>query len=374
MIVHDRRQRVEQLLDRRVQNIFPSREAVVERLSGIEPLTFYLGIDPTGTQVHIGHTVPLLVLRELAALGHTVILLIGDFTAQIGDPTDKTSARVALTSEDVQENMTTYVEQVKKVIPQEMFSVAYNSEWLSQLSLPEILKLMSMVTVQQMIQRDMFQERLKNDKPIHLSEFLYPLMQGYDSVALRTDGEVGGNDQTFNMLMGRDLEKTLLHKDKIVLATHLIADPVTGKKMSKSEGPLIALNDSPQEIRRKVLALDDALIKTAFLLCTTNDHKWIDQESSDPRAFKELLATELVRMYHGDDAVEQADGAVEITAIGPLDAVLKESGLASSISKAKQLIDQGGVVVNGAKATQWDMDIKSGDELKIGKGKFVKVK
>jgi tyrosyl-tRNA synthetase len=374
MNAHERQNIVERILDRRVQNLFPSRDEVVARLAASEPLQIYWGIDPTGDQVHIGHTVPLLLLRDLADLGHSITLLIGDFTARIGDPTGKSTARVSLTGEQVQENMMTYLDQVKKVLSDRSFAVAYNSEWLSGLGLEQVLKLMSMVTVQQMIQRDMFQERLKADQPIYLNEFLYPLMQGYDSVALRADGEVGGNDQTFNMLMGRDLEKTLLQKNKIVLATHLLADPVTGKKMSKSEGPLIALNDSPQEIRRKVLALDDSLTKTVYTLCTAKEQEWIDQQSSDPRAFKESLAAELIRMYHGEAAVTHAEEAIEVSVTGPLDKVLKESGLASSMSEAKRLIDQGGITVNGVKASQWDLEIKSGDELKVGKGKFVKVK
>lgn len=379
MDTEERRRAVESLLARRVQNVFPSREDVVRRLASSERLTIYWGIDPTGADVHIGHTVPLLVLRDLAKLKHDTVVLIGDFTARIGDPTDKSATRVQLTTEQVQSNMATYLAQVGKIIPADAFRVAYNTEWLSTLTLEQTLTLMSMATVQQMIQRDMFQERLKHDKPIHLSEFLYPLMQGYDSVALRADGEIGGNDQTFNMLMGRDLERTLLEKDKFVLATYLLADTTTGRKMSKSEGELIALTDSPQEIRRKVLALDDAVTATVFRLCTDKPMEWIDEREratrsgENQRDFKEELAAELVRMYHGQEAVSEAAEAAPITATGPLDQVLKKSGLAASLSEAKRLIDQRGVLVNGQVAERWDAPIGRGDVIRVGKGKFAKV-
>ena len=190
------------MLRRRVEAVYPSEKEVAARLAGAERLTVYLGIDPTGAEIHLGHTIPLLLLKELSALGHDAVLLIGDFTARIGDPTGKDAARVVLTPEQIDQNMATYGEQAKKIIPETAFRIAYNSEWLGALNMEQILRLTSMVTVQQMLQRDMFQVRQKEGRPIYLNEFLYPLMQGYDSVALRTDGEIGGNDQTFNMLMG----------------------------------------------------------------------------------------------------------------------------------------------------------------------------
>ncbi len=364
-------------LKRRVQNAFPSLEDVTERLAGQEKLTIYLGIDPTGTELHLGHTIPMLLLADLAELGHDTVLLIGDFTARIGDPTDKSAARQALTADQVEENMATYLDQAYKIIPKDSFRVAYNSEWLSSMNMEQVLSLTARVTVQQMLARDMFQERLKKEQPIHVSEFLYPLMQGYDSVALRTDGEVGGNDQTFNMLVGRELEKEILGKDKIVLATRLLVDVVSGKKMSKSEGTLIAIDDSPQEIRRKVLALDDKMTKTIFELCTRKDAAWIDEQAAgDPRQFKEALAAELVRMYHGEGAVSEANEPSPSPAdtAGSLAHALKVSGAASSTTTAKALISQGAVSVNGKTATRWDVEVNSEDIIKVGKGKLVKVK
>jgi len=376
----ERRAIAGQLLDRRIEAAYPNREQAVERLAGTERLTFYLGIDPTGSELHLGHTVPMLVLRDLAKLGHDIVLLIGDFTARIGDPTGKFAARTALSADDIEQNMATYVQQAETILPAGSFRVVYNSEWLSALTMQEVLRLTGMVTVQQMIQRDMFQERLKEEKPIFLNEFLYPLMQGYDSVALRTDGEVGGNDQTFNMLMGRELSREILGKDKLVLASRLLVDAASGKKMSKSEGTLIAVNDSAQEIRRKVLAVDDSMIRTLFLLCTDVPEADVDAWQKEgaapaqPREAKEALAAELIRMYHGDAAVGSAADAEEVTATGPLDKALVASGAVPSVSAARRLIEQGGVLLNGERVERWDTELKSGDRLRVGKGRFLKVR
>ena len=195
------------LSSRYIEAVFPSKEKAAKIMGSGKQLVFYLGIDPTGPSIHQGHTIPLLLLKQLAGLGHKVILLIGDFTARIGDPTDKDAARTALSKEEVEQNMKTYVGQAKKILKDVDFEVKYNSKWLDKMSFAEVIKLTSHATVQQMTARDMFQERIKKEKPIFVHEFLYPLMQGYDSVAMEVDGEVGGNDQTFNMLVGRDLQK-----------------------------------------------------------------------------------------------------------------------------------------------------------------------
>lgn len=380
MSPEERKSFVARMLKRRIEAAYPSEKEVTDRLAGDEKLTVYLGIDPTGAEIHLGHTIPILLLKELSVLGHDAVLLIGDFTARIGDPTGKDTARKALTAEEIDENMAGYAEQVKKLIPEESFRIAHNSEWLGALRMEQILRLTSMVTVQQMIQRDMFQVRQKEGRPIYLNEFLYPLMQGYDSVALRTDGEVGGNDQTFNMLMGRELERELLGKDKFVLTTRLLVDAATGRKMSKSEGTLIAITDSSQEIRRKILAVDDGTIKKIFELCTEKDQEWIDRRQAavdageNPKQFKEELAAELIRMYHGEDAVAEATQAAEVTATGPLTDALKKSGIAKSATAGKALVEQGAVSINGETATRWDVQVKSGDVIKVGKGKLVKVK
>ncbi len=380
MTTGGREEKAASALKRRVQNLFPDEKSVLSRLAGDEKLTVYWGVDPTGTEIHLGHTVQLLLLKELALLGHDIVLLIGDFTARIGDPTGKNAVRTALTDDVVRQNMETYIEQVEKILPKGMFRVVYNSEWLATLTMEQVIRLAGMVTVQQMLQRDMFQERLKDEKPIHLNEFLYPLMQGYDSVALRTDGEVGGNDQTFNMLVGRELEKEILGKDKFVLATKLLVDAATGKKMSKSEGTLIALNDSPQEIRRKILAVDDAMVRTLFELCTEVSAEDIDRwqhegaSPENPRAAKEALAAELIRMYHGEGAIDLATKPVEISFSGPLDKGLVVSGAASTATAAHNLINGGAVRVNDTAVTEWKHALKEGDIVSVGKGKSFKVK
>lgn len=253
----------------RITHFFPDRESVIDRFKSGEKLRFYFGIDPTGPTLHIGHTIPLMLLKGLASLGHQITLLIGDFTARIGDPTNKTSARAALSIQEVEKNMLSYIDQVHKILKEDSFDVVYNSSWLEKMSFKDVVDLASKVSVQQMLERDMFQDRQKNKKPIYIHEFLYPLMQGYDSVALEADGEIGGNDQVFNMLVGRDLEKDYLKKDKIVLATRLLVSE-TGKKMSKSEGTMITLADTPRDMFGKVMAsVPDSMVSTYFELTTS---------------------------------------------------------------------------------------------------------
>lgn len=383
---------------RYIEAVFPSKERAAEMMRAGKQLIFYLGIDPTGPSIHLGHTIPLLVLKQLAELGHKIILLIGDFTARIGDPTDKEATRTALSKKEVEQNMKTYVEQAKKILGDASFEVKYNSKWLGKMSFADILKLTSHATVQQMIARDMFQERLKKEKPIFVHEFLYPLMQGYDSVAMGVDGEVGGNDQTFNMLVGRDLEKDYHGKEKLVFATKLLVDDTTGKKISKTNGGFIAINDSPEDVFGKTMrSVPDEMIKTVFELCTEKPQDWIDEwqervnAGENPKNFKEGLAFELVRMYHGEKAAERAKENFEkVFSEGQLPEEIKEfkihgnsmklaellkaSDLAGSMTVAKQLIDQGAVSVNGEVATDWDYQVKPGDVIKVGPRRFLKIK
>lgn len=374
----DRTEIARAILQRRTAEcgVYPSIEEGVRRISEPGQLVFYSGYDPTGGQIHIGHSVSLLLMKALARdLGHSIIILFGDFTARIGDPTEKESARRVLSEEEINTHMSTWDKQIATLFGDVPYTIKYNSEWLAGMSFADVIKLSAKVTVQQMLARDMFQERLKKERPIYLNEFLYPLAQGYDSVAMRVDGEVGGSEQTFNMLVGREFSKELLGKDKLVLATPLIINSKTGKKMSKSEGELIAFTDSPQEIRRKILDVDDGVVHSMFKLCTEVSSERIQElEQQGPREFKEALAAELVRIYHGEGAVKEATSAVEIENTGPLDSVLKVSGAVSSMSAAKKLIDQRGVTVNGEIADRWDVEIKKGDEIKVGKGKFLKVK
>lgn len=371
------KEKVEQLLSRRLENVFPSKEEATKRLEEGKPLRVYLGIDPTGPDIHIGHTIPLLFLKQLADLGHKPILLIGDFTARIGDPTDKESTRTALTEKQVKENMKTYLDQVYKILPKGLFEVQYNSKWLAKMNLEKLIDLGSHITVQQMIQRDMFQERIKNEKEIFITEFLYPLMQGYDGVAMEVDGEVGGNDQTFNMLIGRKLQKELQGKDKLVFTVKLLADAKSGKKMSKTEGGYIAIRDNPKDIFEKVSnTIPDEMIRSAFELCTEVDLDKIDW-SKNPVELKEELAYELVSMYHGEKEAEKARSEWrkedEFPGTGKKlsEFVAEVSGI--SMSSAKDLLNQKAVTVNGEVVSDWNYEVKRGDTIKIGKKRPVKV-
>lgn len=369
--------RIEELLSRRLENVFPSKEEAMKRFQEGKPLRVYLGIDATGTEIHIGHTIPLLFLKRLAELGHKPILLIGDFTTRIGDPTDKEATRKALSEEEIKENMKGYLEQVYRILPEDSFTVDYNSRWLAKLNFGDLLGLASKVTVQQMLQRDMFQERIKKQKPIYLHEFLYPLAQGYDSVAMEVDGELGGNDQTFNMLVGRDLEKEILGKDKLVFATRLLIDAASGKKMSKSEGGFIALNDAPKDIFEKVQnTIPDEMVRIVFELCTEVDLSSIDW-NKNPIQLKEDLAFELVSMYHGEKEADKTKNEWrkedEFSGAGMKlsEFVSKASG--SSMSSAKDLLIQNAVEVNGQVVSDWNYEVKSGDIIKIGKKRPIKM-
>ena len=335
-------------------------------------------------------------MKKLAGLGHKIILLIGDFTAQTGDPTDKDATRRTLTAEEVKTNTKTYLKQVTKILPKGSFTVRYNSQWLGKLTFDEVRKLTRRITVQQTITRDMFQKRLADNKPITVEEFLYPLMQGYDSVAMAVDGEIGGTDQTFNMLMGRDLVKNILGKEKIVIATKLLEDPQTKKKlMNKSEGRYISLNDSPPEMFGKTMALPDNAILPVFSYVTELPDPRIAEierrlnDGENPKTLKEELAYELVKIYHGEKAAGQAQAEFKkVFSEGQLPSALAEFKISNgsmsivtllekwlkiSASEAKRLIDQNGVKVNDQVVSGWDREIKPGDVVKAGPRRFVRV-
>ncbi|MBI2064334.1 MAG: tyrosine--tRNA ligase [Candidatus Yanofskybacteria bacterium] len=350
----------------------------------------YLGIDPTGPNLHLGHTIPLLFLKQLLKLGHKPILVIGDFTARIGDPTGKETARKPLTAKEVKDNMKNYLGQVYKILPKGSFEVKYNSSWLSKMSFSDVVQLAGHVTIQQMIARDMFQDRLKNEKPIGVHEFLYPLMQGYDSVAMKIDGEVGGNDQTFNMLVGRKLEEKLIKKDKLVFATRLLVDAVSGKKMSKTEGGLISLGDSSQDIFGKTMkTIPDEMIATVFELCTEKPLEWVEgKKESDPYEFKKELAFELVRMYHDEEEAQKArDEWDKVFSKGEMPSEMETvSGMGQNLTsviagisqvsntEAKKLLEQGAVRINDVVIKDWGHELKEGDIIQVGPKTFVKIK
>jgi tyrosyl-tRNA synthetase len=302
-----------------IENIFPSKKILEEFLLTGKKLTIYIGVDPTGSKLHLGHSTNFLLLREFQKLGHEIIFLAGDFTAQIGDPTGKSNSRKTLTHKEALKNCGNYQKQVEKILDfkskQNAVKIKFNSKWLSKFNFKDVAELMSKSTVGKMIKRDMFQKRIEEKKEIYLHEFIYPLLQGYDSVGMNADIEVGGNDQTFNMMMGRDLVKIYQKREKMVVATKLLANPKTNKKlMSKSEGNFIALNDSPKEMYGKAMALADEVILPCLELCTGLSSQRINQIARDikskklnPKEAKSILAKEIVTMYHSKSQADKAE-------------------------------------------------------------------
>ena len=290
-------QTISHLLSRGVSQIYPTVDLLAERLRK-GPIRLYSGIDPTGPTLHLGHASILRKMRMFQDEGHQVVLLVGDFTAMIGDPTGKASARKQLSQKEVQSNMEAYLEQVGRILNLDSVEIRYNSEWLSGLSLRDMVGLLSEFTVQQMIERDMFERRISVGEPVYVHEFLYPALQGYDSVALGVDLEVGGSDQIFNMLAGRTLLKKR-GKEKFILATKLLIDP-TGKKMGKTEGNMVALSDSVNDAFGKVMSWSDELMEPAFELLTSKDLDEVrDLISRNPREAKMTLAYSITEWIWG---------------------------------------------------------------------------
>jgi tyrosyl-tRNA synthetase len=392
--------KIDQLLTRGVENVYPSKDALHAALKSGKRLTFYLGIDPTGPTLHLGHAIPMRKLRELQDLGHKIVLLIGDFTAMIGDPTDKGAARKRLTRKEVLANAKDYKKQAGKILNfsgTNKVEWKFNSKWLAKLNFEETVELCAHFTVQQMLERDMFERRIAEQKPIHLHEFLYPLMQAYDSVAMGVDGEVGGNDQTFNMLAGRTLIREMAKKDKFVIATKLLVDS-GGKKMGKTEGNMVTLADSADEMFGKVMSWTDGMIVPGFDLLTSvptseiADLKAQMERGINPRDIKARLAGELVRAFHGDDAAVKAATKFDQTFRAheaPKDVrsfafpsgtsitnILTGTAMVTSGSEARRIIEQGGVKVDGEVIHDAAAKIypkADGSLLQKGKRHFVKI-
>jgi len=371
---------------RGVEKVFPNEAEVVEFLK--HPRRIYAGIDPTGPHLHLGHLSLFLKLRDLQILGHHIIILIGDFTAQIGDPTGKGAARVALTAEEVQKNEEHYLSQIKTILNPSLCEVRHNSEWLGSLSPNDLLGIASEFTVGQMIERDMFQERIKAGAPIYLHEFLYPLLQGYDSVALTADGEVGGNDQTFNMLTGRTLLKRR-GKEKVVLATKLLVDP-TGKKMGKTEGNMVFLTDNPNTMYGKILSWPDSLLALAFEILTREPIPSNEELSSNPLDIKKQLARSVTSLIYGDVAAVHAEEnfiqkfvskeisddilTVSCTPGTLLVDVVSDAGLVSSRSQWRRLVEERAVEEIGASRISDPLvSVEHTMTVRIGKARFLHI-
>lgn len=392
----------EHLLTHNIDSIYPSADAFKQKLTSGEKLTFYIGIDPNIPHVHLGHATVYKKLEQFRQLGHTVICLIGDFTARIGDPTDKSATRVRLTPEQVQHNAMQYQKQVAKVLdfddPDNPAQLMFNSEWLGTLTFGDLIELAANFTLQQMIERDMFQQRLKEHKPIYLHEFFYPLMQGYDSVAMDVDVEVGGTDQTFNMLTGRELMRVLKNKEKFVITCKFLMG-LDGEKMSKSTGNYIALDDEPFEVYRKAMTIHDDLITHYYDMVfeasaeTLADIQKRLDSGENPMVVKKELAHDLVVLLYDEKKAQAAaaqfqnlvqednlpDKIPTITYAGlkktDLVTILHDNNLAASRSDARRLIEQGAVSINGEKITDsaFVLIIQDDTIVKVGKAKWLKV-
>ena len=401
--------RIEELFARgTVVEAYPSKDELVKALAAGLKLKIYYGLDPTHTAIHLGHAKNLIFLEELRQLGHEVIVLFGDFTATIGDPSDKAATRKKLTFEEAKKNMSDWVRQIKPVISfddkDNPAKLEYNSKWLAPLTLTDVVQLASNFTVQQMLERDMFEKRIEAGTPIHLHEFLYPLMQGYDSVAMDVNAELCGTDQIFNALAGRTLMKRLKDKDKFVIALNLIANPATGELMSKSNGTGVFVDQAADQLFGALMALPDPMIEPLFVNCTRIPLAEKDAlMSKGPRDAKASVAFDIVKRFHGEDAAKAAEASFEKTFAkgGVPDDVLeirlsgdtKDGALVDALIKAevvpsktewRRLISEGAVKLAGTDAGSDTTNdgIKIGDVnykpakgtiLKIGKRRFVKI-
>lgn len=394
---------IEEVLTRSIAGILPSKEDFKKTLASGRRLSFYVGIDPTADYVHLGHSTNYLLLERLHAMGHRIIVLVGDFTAMIGDPSDKTSMRVQLTADEVEENLRSFKHQIGKILnfedKENPIEFKFNSEWLSKLTFADTVELASNFTVQQMVERDAFKKRLAAEKPLFVHEFFYPLMQGYDSVALEVDVEIGGTDQTFNMLAGRTLLKRFKNKEKFVITTTLLENPETGEKlMSKSLGTGVGLDESAKSMFIKTMQLADPGILQVFTDCTRLSLKEIDtyrrrlKAGENPRDVKLALATEIVRMYHGEEAAQKAqqdwisevsqksvaDDIKILTVVNPVNLidVITAAGIVDSRGKARRLVVQGAVRINDTRVEPETEEIvvTSDSVLRVGKKHSFKLK
>lgn len=384
-------EKINDLVNRGIVNVIPDKKKLVERLNVGEKLNVYLGIDPTATRIHLGHAVCLRKLKLFADLGHHVTFLIGDFTALIGDTSDKDTERPKLTPDEISSNFETYKEQASKVLDFDKVEVRFNSEWLKPLRFEDILKLCQHFSVGDFVGRELIRKRLEDGKPVGLHETLYPVMQGYDSFHLDTDIQIGAADQTFNMQAGRSLLKDLAGKDSFVLVLDYLTG-TDGRKMSKSWGNAIWLSDEPSDMFGKVMSLRDELIIQYFTLATSvpiaeiDRHKKALESGQNPIEIKLMLAEAIVSELHGAKAARIAKdnfektfqkkqpGYVEVSVSSQsIQSAISEI-LSISTSEAKRLIKQNAVDVNEQTITDPAFELKKGDKIKVGKRGFFEIK
>lgn len=394
---------IDHLLTRGVDTIYPSKEALEKILRSGKKLRLYQGFDPTGIQLHIGHAVGFRKLAEFQKLGHEVIFLIGDGTGQAGDPSGKKRSREQyLSNKELRENGKSYILQSAKIMKFDgpnPIKILYNGDWLNKLGLVEILDIAGHFTLQQMLERDLYQERLKNKEPLNLREFMYPLLQGYDSVAMKVDMELGGVDQTFNMLAGRMLVKAMLGKEKFVMTVPLLAD-AKGTKIGKTEGNVIGLTDAPADFYGKIMSLgDDAIIPCFTLLTDVSDGQIKEikkkmEDGENPMIFKKKLAFELTRQFNSESDATGAQkefetrfqkrnlSASELPTLSIQSLKTKATiidiavaaGVVASRSEAKRLVEQKAIKINGETVTSFNeaASLRPGDTVAVGR-KAVKI-
>ncbi|MBT3865158.1 tyrosine--tRNA ligase [Candidatus Peregrinibacteria bacterium] len=385
------------LLERGVADIIVRKE-LEKKLESGKKLRIKLGIDPTGSDLHIGHGVVLKKMRQFQDAGHQAILLIGDYTARIGDPTGKSETRVMLTEEEIKKNMKDYIDQASKILDADKLEIRYNSEWFEKMTMADVLNLVAKKTISQILQREDFKNRFKNEQDISTAEILYPIMQGYDSVMLEADVELGGTDQLFNMLVGRDLQKAYESKTIQDVMTVPILEGLDGvEKMSKSLNNYIGLTESATEIFGKTMSTPDELIIKYFELATDipageiEADKELMANGENPRNFKVKLAKKLVALYHDEAAAEKAEQdfinqfqkkevpddipekKLKESNWSVID-LITETGLTSSKSEARRMVEQGGVKVDGVKIADIGDKIDLSEEklIQVGKRKFLK--
>lgn len=368
-----------------------------EKLTKNKPLTVKLGLDPSAPDIHLGHTVVLRKLRQLQDLGHNIVIIIGDFTGKIGDPTGKSKARKALTTEQVLENAKTYEEQIFKVLDKKKTKVNFNSEWLSRMNFEDVIRLGAKMTVARMLERDDFKKRYENQMPISIHEFFYPLMQGFDSVEIKADIELGGTDQRFNLLMGRMLQKEFGQEPQCIIMMPLLEGLDGINKMSKSLGNYIGIDEDAKVMFEKIMTIPDELIVKYFELVTdihpdeVEKIKELLRDGTNPRDIKMQLGREIVELYHGKDAVKDAEDrfklvfqrkeipddikCVEVSKENlDLAEIITNNLLVKSKNEFRRLVVQGGVKVNGEKLGNIEDLILSEEMIiQIGKKKFIKI-
>lgn len=394
------KEKINEVLGRGVEKVYPDRGSLEKVLASGKRLRIYCGFDPTAKSLHIGNAIAINKLSQLQELGHEIIFLIGDFTAMIGDPTDKLAARKKLSREDVLANAKNYKKQASAYLKFTGGNPAkqmYNSKWQDKLSFKELIEITSNFTVGQMIVRDMFQKRMEENKPIFLHEFLYPVAQAIDSVAMDVDMEIGGNDQTFNMLAGRDLMKATKGKEKFVLTTKLLADD-TGKKMGKTEGNVVNLDETPENMYGQVMSWPDGVILTGMELCTKLPQTEIEAAKTalsggaNPRDLKMRLAYAITELVWGgvkakaaeDNFVRMIQNKEAPTDVKSLKLGVKkinivellvETKLTTSKGEARRLIEQGGIKIDGeaVKDIKREVDLSKEIMLQRGKLNYIKV-